>query len=333
MNHVRLAVLDPGGMIVSSSQSFRDSFQEAFSGTARNIMEILDFDIRTVNHNRIDHAYTNIPVKNASSRTVDFFLHSLHDDQKKLLAFIMTLHESNNLKSVMDFNEENLCHIDRLTHIGKLAAGIAHEIGNPLGGILAAAHGLKKKLKDEPQKEYINMIIQDIASIKNTIESLRDFARRSKPRFVKTDLRDVLKRTLFLVLPEIQKKNVRFIERTPEAPLEINADPEQLRQVFLNILLNAVSAVQIDGQITLSISLTTRQNHKNYYLVTVRDNGPGIDADDISIIFRPFYTTKAKGLGLGLCVTKKIVEDHDGFIEVESERSKGTTFNVYLLKE
>ena len=223
-----LAVLNMDGSIVSASSNFQTFFNIDLTKHPANIQDILSFNINDIRKNEKDNLFLAIPMKSNNGKAVDFFVHSLKDAEGKVLALILTVLDPSHLKNDIPFDDENLCHLDRLTHIGKLSANIAHEIGNPLGGILAAAHGLKKKLRNTDEREYIDMIIDDIAAIKNTIESLRDFARRSKPKIVKSDLREILKRTLFLVQPEIQKKKIQFVESFPDRPTHIKVDPEQM---------------------------------------------------------------------------------------------------------
>jgi signal transduction histidine kinase len=146
------------------------------------------------------------------------------------------------------------------------------------------------------------------------------------------DLRDILRRTLRLVQPEMEKKKIVFSESYPDGALRLSADPEQLRQVFLNILLNAVAAVDAGGSISLKVDETAK-DRKVYHAVTIRDSGTGMLPEEAANLFKPFYTTKAKGLGLGLHVTKKIVDDHDGSIEVDSKKGEGTSFRILLFKE
>ncbi|MCK5708832.1 MAG: GHKL domain-containing protein [Candidatus Aureabacteria bacterium] len=332
-NSTKLAVLNLDNKIVSASAAFQEFFKINIlkdETTLQDIFLISDKDIINPDN---DLSLTGVNLRNDPNEKVDLFFHNLKDTEDNILAVILTVHNSKLTENTIGFDHESLCHLDRLTHIGKLSANIAHEIGNPLGGILAAAHGLKGKLKNNSEIEYIDMIIDDIASIKNTIESLRDFARRSKPNFIKSDLREVLKRTLFLVMPEIQKKKIDFKKIYPEEALLLKADPEQLRQVFLNILLNAVAAVNEKDSISLEVISKKRDNGKDYFLITIKDSGHGMLPNELTEIFKPFFTTKAKGLGLGLPVTKKIVEDHDGYIEVESDKDIGTQFKIYLLKE
>jgi len=333
MKDVKLAVLNMDGIVVSATDAFQNFLGIDIKKSQIRISDLLDVTTEDILKNSDDTFSKQVCLKNDHDANIHLFAHSLKDEGNRVLALIITISDTVNKEGSFDFDDENLCHLDRLTHIGKLSANIAHEIGNPLGGILAAARGLKRKLLNDDEKEYIDMIIDDIGSIKNTIESLRDFARRSKPNFISTDLRQILKRTLFLVMPEIQKKNVEFVEQYPDGALNIKADPEQLRQVFLNILLNAVAAVGHNGTLTLIVSSSENRMGKSCLLISIKDDGIGMSDEEKTHIFKPFFTTKAKGLGLGLCVTKKIVEDHDGYIEVESQKDAGTQFKIYLLKE
>jgi signal transduction histidine kinase len=332
MKGVKLTILNPDGLIVSSSRDFRSFFGCGDDMGNKNIRDLLVLDIETIDSKKNDIILEKIPLKSSTSQSVDLFIHPLKDAEKNTLAFIVIVNGTKKLLNDIEFDDENLCHLDRLTHIGQLSASIAHEIRNPLAGIQTTAKVLRGKLDTDEKKEYIDVIVEEIARLEGIIKSLLDFARPGEPRFSKIDLKEVFRKTLFFVNAEIGNKRIRFIENYPSENALITADPEQLRQAFLNIMLNAIAAVSEKGEIVLTVE-PAKSKGVEYYCATLKDNGTGMLAEDIGKIFKPFYTTKAKGLGLGLCVTKKIIEDHSGFIEVESQKGKGTEFRIYLAKE
>jgi signal transduction histidine kinase len=237
---------------------------------------------------------------------------------------------------------EQLKRADRLATIGELAAGIAHEIKNPLAGIAGATQILAREFADDdPRKPVTQEILKLIERLDTTIRDLLDFARPSPPASVLTDLGDLMSRTLFLVerMPERKNQGVEIIvDIDPELPT-VPVDADQLRQVFLNVSVNAVQAMPEGG--TLSIAMASEADRgleevlpaEDYVMVSFQDTGSGIAEDKLRSIFTPFVTTKTQGTGLGLPITMRIIEQHGGRITVESTEGKGTIFRIYLPKE
>ena len=239
------------------------------------------------------------------------------------------------------FHAEQLERADRLATIGELAAGIAHEIKNPLAGIAGATQILAREFdEDDPRYPVTQEILKLIARLDSTIRDLLDFARPSTPEVVPTDLGDVINRTLFLIdgMPEKRKYGIEVIQDLdPDLP-EVPADQDLIRQVFLNMAVNAVQAMPDGGTLTISTSgsadpdLGEVRPAEDYVVVTFADTGGGIEEDKLRSIFTPFFTTKTQGTGLGLSITMRIIEQHGGRITVESEVGKGTVFRIYLPK-
>jgi len=237
---------------------------------------------------------------------------------------------------------EQLKRADRLATVGELAAGIAHEIKNPLAGIAGATQILARDFaEDDPRKSVTQEILKLIERLDTTIRDLLDFARPSPPQSVLTDLGDLMSRTLFLVerMPERIKQGVEIVvDLDPEMP-GVPVDPDQVRQVFLNVAVNAVQAMPQGGTLTINMraeadpGLAEIHPAGDYVMVSFADTGSGIEEDKRRSIFTPFVTTKSKGTGLGLAITMRIVEQHGGRITVESTVGEGSVFRIYLPKE
>jgi signal transduction histidine kinase len=215
---------------------------------------------------------------------------------------------------------------EKLAALGQLAAGVAHEINNPLGTITIYAHLLLKGLDaDDPRREDVELIINESSRTKEIVQGLLSFARETKLRPGPTNVNEVLEDVLLLVTNQSLFHNIRIKKQLLEALPTIDADGMQLKQVFLNIILNAAQAME--GKGTLLIS--TAQG-KDEIKVRIQDSGPGIPPEIMGKLFSPFFTTKEKGTGLGLAISYGIIERHSGTIDIETNLGKGSAFIISL---
>ena len=232
--------------------------------------------------------------------------------------------------------ERNLRHSEKLATIGQLASGLAHEIGTPLNIISGRAELTKRKPNDQGgvQKNQ-DVILYQTERITKIIQQLLGFVRKKKPEQKTMNIQGLLGATLDFLAPQIQKKGVEVVINIPANVPAVMGDGDQLQQVFLNLLLNAIQAMPDGGTLRLSasskrISKEGLDGEREYVEVSVEDTGIGMERDILQNIFNPFFTTKDTGTGLGLMVIHGIVQDHDGWIEVESEVGKGSAFKVYF---
>ena len=219
-----------------------------------------------------------------------------------------------------------------LSAMGEVAAQVAHEIRNPLGVIKLFASLLRKEFNgDGRREELLEHILIGVKEIEGVLGNLLLFVRPQAPVFRTIDLRAPLREVLSFVAPLLEENGIRMVERISRSPLEIEGDGELLKQVFYNVVLNAVQAMPEGG--TLRVSTTRRRSRikgQRMVEVVVADSGVGIPPEDLQRIFSPFFTTKERGTGLGLTVVHRIVEVHGGLVEVESEVGKGTTFRISI---
>ncbi len=220
---------------------------------------------------------------------------------------------------------------DRLASLGTLTAGLAHEIRNPLVAIKTFTQLLPERLEDEEfRNHFLNIASSEVDRISSLIGELLEFARPSDPKFEYEDINSILDGMLLLVSTETKKKQVHIAKSyEPDVPL-VNIDREQIKQVFLNVLLNAIEATGEAGQITIKTRSFEKPGGERYIQIEVTDTGHGIPAEHLEDIFTPFFTTKSKGSGLGLSISHQIVQDHRGYIDVKSEVNKGTSFFINL---
>jgi PAS domain S-box-containing protein len=229
--------------------------------------------------------------------------------------------------------EQQMLQSAKMASLGKLAAGVAHEINNPLGGIFVYANLLKEKTEqDDPRNGYIEKILASAARTKDIVKGLLEFSRPTKLNFVSTSVNDALENVLSLLDQQGVFYHIQVSRNFVDSPPGVIADPTQLEQVFMNIIMNATEAMQGAG----SLAITTALSGDEKFIDTIiSDTGPGIPEKDIGRIFEPFYTTKGpsstgSGTGLGLAISYGIIEKHNGTIGVTSQEGAGTTFTVRL---
>ena len=217
---------------------------------------------------------------------------------------------------------------ERLASVGMLAAGVAHEINNPLGGILALTSlTLEDTAENDGRRDNLVEVVRQTERCRDIVKGLLEFSRQSKAGTESVDLNEVARDTLALVGNQSLFFNVEVVMDLAPALPPILADRSQLQQVFMNLLVNAAQAMQEQGRITVTSSYGKQDGH---VIVTVSDTGHGIDADQIARIFDPFFTTKdnGHGTGLGLSIAYGIVTQHGGTITVDSPPGRGTTFSM-----
>ena len=232
--------------------------------------------------------------------------------------------------------ERNLRQSEKLATIGQLASGLAHEIGTPLNIISGRVELTKRRIEDEIANKNLDIISQQTERITKIIQQVLGFVRKKKPEQKTLDLGTLLETTLNFLDHQIQNQKVRVVNEMENDLPSVIGDPDQLQQVFLNLFLNAIQAMPEGGTLRLSasskwISKEGLENEQRQYVeVCVEDTGVGMDREVISNIFNPFFTTRDKGTGLGLMVSQGIIQDHEGWIDVESEIGKGSVFRIYL---
>jgi two-component system NtrC family sensor kinase len=228
--------------------------------------------------------------------------------------------------------QEELLNAEKLASLGRMAAGVAHELNSPLTGVVTFAHLLKSRTSPEDAQahEDLQVIIDQANRCSRIIKGLLGFSRRAGFEMVEINVNDLLDNTISLVRNQARFHNIRFdIRLAPSLPL-ILADPNQLQQVFLNLIINAADAMNEKGIITIATRLLRAENET--LEIEITDNGPGIPEDMIGRIFEPFFTTKpvGKGTGLGLSVSYGIIKRHGGDIIVKSAPGQGASLFIRI---
>ena len=220
--------------------------------------------------------------------------------------------------------------MDRLTSLGQLSAGIAHEIRNPLASINFNVQFLARQLDpDEKTRRIIDDTLTGVDRIKDLVKGMLDFCRPAPPKLKSDSIRQCLEDAVSLLESQFRKNDIRVALSLAQDAPDIVFDNQQIHQVFVNILLNAMQAMPKGG--TVRVESRIEQDAKKprrQLCVTISDSGVGIPKEDFSKIFDPFFTTKPEGTGLGLSIAHKILEQHRAVIEVKSREGQGTTFTL-----
>jgi signal transduction histidine kinase len=219
---------------------------------------------------------------------------------------------------------------EKMASLGKLAAGIAHEINNPLGGILIYSSLLMEDLPDEdPKRQDLERIVQEAGRCKEIVKSLLEFARQTEPKRESIDINRAITDGLFFLENQALFHNIRITKRLDPSLPWVTGNAGQLKQVFMNIIINAAEAMHESGELTITTFSSTGLTS---VFVEFTDTGEGIPEENLSRIFEPFFTTKdvGKGTGLGLATSYGIIESHGGKIGVKSKVGEGTTFTIEL---
>jgi two-component system, NtrC family, sensor kinase len=288
-----------------------------------------------------------IVVRHWGSEEIDELVNSFNGMRTKLRSAMAELNQFTETLEAkvserteqLEAAHQKLLQSDRLASLGQLAASVAHEINNPISGVLNLAMLMQRVLQDDgiPNsrvadfRKYLSQVINETTRVGRIVSDLLSFSRRSKPQRVPSDLNKIVRSTLSLIAHKFKLMNVEVETKLSEELPLTACDSSQIQQVVLNLLMNAAEATQAKGQGRISIATRVAPDRRSAILV-VADTGEGIAPENLSKIFDPFFTTKpeGKGVGLGLAVMYGIIEAHGGEIDVKSKPGEGATFTITL---
>ncbi len=253
----------------------------------------------------------------------------LRKRQKVIITLKDELQERNEaLQEIQQF----LLKSEKLAAVGRLATGVAHQLNNPLTTILTFSQLTHKKTIDENIKNKLEVIISETTRCRNIIKDLLNFAGKSEPKFEVGKINELVENALSFARTVENYSRIKIIKNLSNDLPEIPVDPNQIIECFLNIITNAIESMPEVGALEI---ITRFSENKMFVVVEIADTGYGISEENLEKIFDPFFTTKGSGsTGLGLAITHKVIEKHNGRIEVESKPNEGSTFKVFLpLKE
>ena len=285
----------------------------------------------------VDYHENSILTKSGEERMIAWHNTILSDEKGAIIGTLSSGEDITRRKQT----EMELIRSEKLASLGQLAASVAHEVNNPLAGILVYTSLLlrkfdQNKIQTEETKNQLNKMKKELERTTRIIRNLLDFSRQSDPTIRLLDLNKVVDAALLLVKHQISLEHISLErEIKPNLP-PVCADFDQIQQVLINIILNATQAMPDGGSLTISTSVdkgtVIGESKKDTVRIDIKDTGVGIPKENLSRLFTPFFTTKdrGKGVGLGLPVVHGIIERHKGKIEVSSELNAGTTFSIFL---
>lgn len=236
--------------------------------------------------------------------------------------FVGTVHISRDVTELRNLRER-VIHSERMAALGELAARVAHEIRNPLISIGGFARRLEKKLEGDIQ-EYAKIIVNEVSRLENILKEILGFVKSSRVNKSRVNINDLLSGIVDFIAPEMDERHNTVVKEFSEQLIIAVIDPDRIKEAILNIFTNAAQATD-HGKITVKTRL-----EGNEAVIELTDTGCGIKDEDLKNIFNPFFTTKPQGTGLGLAVTHKIIQEHNGKVKVESVWGGGTAFKIYL---
>ncbi|PLY01783.1 MAG: PAS domain-containing sensor histidine kinase [Desulfuromonas sp.] len=317
---------------LSKRQAIGHAAKDIFPGQS-NLLHLIA-EVRQHGRHIASHENFEIPQEYSSPLKVGASVSPLMTASGETEGSILVLRDQSRIAEL----EEAMKRADRLAMLGTLAAGLAHEIKNPLGGIKGAAQLMRHELDlNSPLQEYTDVMVREVERIKVIIEQLLNLGDPQQARITNVNLGRLLDDILLLQKEAHREREVNFkLKLDPSIP-PIPGDVNLLTQLFLNLIKNAAEAVDTGGNVEVTSRVTSRyqlnpgdEKPVPLIVVEVTDDGRGISQEQIDQIFTPFYTTKTAGSGLGLATCQKIVEEHLGFIQVRSKNDEGTTFAVHL---
>ena len=223
--------------------------------------------------------------------------------------------------------QARLLHADKLASLGTVAAGMAHEIKNPIAGMKGALEiFIQRTDETDPKKEIFTEMLLQIDKINQVVQDLLIYAKPKEMKISQIDPNDCMNNAIKLAKPHINSKDIRFHFQPLETDRLAQMDCNKIQEVLLNLILNSIASIDKAGEISIEL----QEKNKNELEIIFTDNGKGIKKEHLSQVFQPFFTTKRRGTGLGLSICKNIIEAHNGSIEVTSVENERTTFYIRL---
>jgi len=327
---IGLLAVDADGRIASFNQTaesvLRLSSREVVGQNATAVLpQQLECLTREIGNNReVVEKEIECPLEEGKTIPMDVSVSLLEGDDHTFLGHIILFRDLTEVQSLKREIERN----QRLASLGRLAAGIAHEIRNPLSSIKGFATYFKERYKEVPEdQKTAEIMVHEVDRLNRVIGQLLEFARPMSVQKKLTSIQTVIQHSLKMIERDAQAKNVDINTDLSPDVKDISIDPDRITQVLLNLYLNAIEAMDGGGSLTVELS---PDEHTQRVKIAVSDTGFGIKKEDLVHIFDPYFTTKQSGTGLGLAIVHKIVESHKGEARVESEVGQGTTVSLFI---
>lgn len=328
-----LLSIDPQGKVVSFNHLALEMLGlEESNIEGMNLREVIDFQATGIQDTLTKCSAVldrEIQHWSATGEQVELSVSAtpIIEEENECRGAVIILHDLRKIKQL----EEQVRRSEKLAAVGKLAAGVAHEIRNPLSSIRGFAQFLRHALAERPKdREYAEIMVKEVDRMNRVVTDLLTFARPLEAELAPTDLQELFEHIMRLVKADAQGRGVEIHKNISEDLPEIDLDVNQMTQCLLNLTLNALQVLDAGGSIEVGATMAGADSK---LLIWVEDDGSGIPAEDLDKIFDPFFTTREQGTGLGLAIVHTIVENHSGKIRVESpvpEKNKGTRFTISI---
>ncbi len=287
----------------------------------KDIKEVFEKTIKETRPHHIREKQVNIENR---EEYFNFSFFPILADEKHVLGVTLLIENVTERKRL----RIQLAQYEKYSALSQLALGAAHEINNPLLGISSYLENLEEEAQEEKSKKEIALVLENVYRISQTVRGLLNFARPAPPQYTKINLNQLIEETISFISHQPIFRKVNFEKKLSSSLPNITADHNQIRQVLINMFLNAAQSIPDKGQLVVT---TTKVKFKETVRIDISDTGQGISEENIKKIFDPFFTTKkSKGTGLGLSISMSYLENHKGDISVKSELNKGTTFSIFL---
>ena len=309
-----------GKHILCYEENLNTNYIYEYFEEAEKIKEIL---VKAMEHEGHIQRYETHNFKNKEHKiTLKIHGYPLMNPSNKIEGMVLIIEDITQIEKL----EQHMRRADKLSAVGELASGIAHEVRNPLGIIKTISQTISKEVEDEEMKEGLQIIESEIDRANKVIQGLLDFAKpsvfHSKYQSIGMIVADVVR-----IVNKYAEQHKVSIQNEHIKDETIFVDKDKLKQAFVNIIMNGIQAMSKGGTLTVRLD-----SDENWVKISFRDEGVGVEAGKLEKVFEPFFTTKEKGTGLGLSITHRIIEEHKGYIEIESTKDIGTIIDVYLPK-
>ena len=319
------------GLLFQESESYRSAAAAAVRANAVKLTSFIS-TLASASETGRQAEIELIDPENGRTLPMEITAREVLDPTGQVTAVVSILHDLTEIRELERRRvEQQLFESEKLAAVGRLAASIAHEVNNPLEAIKNALYLMQSGAEGEKNSRFLEIARKETERVSHIIRQMLGFARR--PGEVDwVDVNQLLEETLVLLEKKLRQQRIKVIKSFDDALPRIRARADQLRQVFLNLIINAQQAIEGDGEIVVFTSRYDQALQPSI-LVQLSDSGVGIGEDDLTRIFEPFFSTGKKGTGLGLWVTQDIVRQHGGRIDVNSELGRGTVFSIVLQVE
>jgi two-component system sensor histidine kinase HydH len=327
---IGLLALDTEGKIASLNQAGESilgiSFDDSFGNNAKNLLPhhllaSLD-DLKSTGS--VVTKEIDCPLSDGNVVPLDVSATTLHEENGAFMGHLVLFRDLTEIKALKKEIERG----ERLASIGRLASGVAHEIRNPLSSIKGFATYFRERYRDVPEDQATaDIMIQEVERLNRVIGQLLEFARPLNIEKKPTSILNFLEHSLKLIEGDANKKGVSIEFTKSSETEEVNIDPDRVKQVLLNLYLNALDAMEKGGTLSIEPLIDADSGHIK---IIISDSGKGINSEDLAHVFDPYFTTKSSGTGLGLAIVHNIVESHQGEVWIESKLGEGTKVTISL---